>query len=187
MDTADSFMNWGFKPQKSVDELYYGIQKYWNEEGDTYQSPAVFKPFDKDPLKFIEKQITDMIGEILQNWEGIFDDMGYCEELISGDIPFPIEVYYKEKKITTPLISVDFDPDIPNDIYNSLYGEYPRKFAKEIMKFITEDNLQKWLKERREFIKKRPWHRNTTTILKLNDGIVDEYSALSLTVFNKKF
>ena len=134
MDKADSFMNWGFKPQNSVDELYYSIYKYWNDEASISQSPAVFKPFDKDPLKFIEKQISDMIGEILQNWEGYFESIDYCEELLSGDIPFPIEVYYKEKRITTPLISVDFNPDNPDDIYNALYGEYPIKFAKEIMK-----------------------------------------------------
>ena len=187
MDEADSFMNWGFKPQNSVDELYYSIYKYWIEEASIYQTPATFKPFDENHLKFIEKQIMDMVGEILQNWEGHFEDIGYCEELLLGDIPFPIEVYYKGKKITTPLLSVDFNPENPDDIYNALYGEYPRKFAKEIMKYITKDNLQKWLKERREFIKNKPWYRNTTTVLTLSDGIRDDYSALSLTVFNKKF
>jgi len=55
------------------------------------------------------------------------------------------------------------------------------------MKSITEDNLQKWLKERREYIKTRHWYRDTPTILRLNDGIADNYAALSLTVFNKKF
>ena len=54
------------------------------------------------------------------------------------------------------------------------------------MKSITEDNLQKWLKERREFIKNKPWYRNTTTVLRLDDNMADNY-ALSLTVFCKKF
>jgi len=180
-------MNWGFKPQNSVDELYYSIYKYWNEEANLYQTPAVFKPFDENPLKFIEKQIADMVGQILENWEWIFEDMGHCEQILSGVITFPIEVYYKEKLIPTPHISVNFEPDIPNSVYTALDGEYPKKFAKEIMKSITEDNLQKWLKERREYIKTRHWYRDTPTILRLNDGIADNYAALSLTVFNKKF
>jgi len=187
MDAADSFMNWGFKPQKSVDELYYSIYKHWTDDADVYQSPAVFKPFDKVPLQFLENQITDMIGKILQNFEVYFDDIGYCEVLVSGDRPFPIEVYYRNQTIPTPLISVDFDPDIPNDIYNSLYEEYPKKFAKEIMKFITEDNLQKWLKANDELSKGKPWYTNTITILRLNDSIGDDYFASSLTVFSKKF
>tara|TARA_S200002703_G_scaffold52259_1_gene45309 strand:+ start:16492 stop:17061 length:570 start_codon:yes stop_codon:yes gene_type:complete len=189
MDRTDSFMNWGFKPQQSVDEIYYSIYKYWNDEGNTsYQSPAVFKPFDEDPLKFLENQIVEMCGEILQIWEGYFvGNLENCEEIISGEEQFPIDVYYRGGRITTPFISVDFNPDNPDDIYNALYGEYLRKFAKEIMKSITKDNLQNWLKERREFIKNKPWYRNTTTILTLTDLIGDEYTTITLTVFNKKF
>ncbi len=180
-------MNWGFKPQNPVDELYYSIYKYWNQEENSHQSPAIFKPFDKDPLQFIEKQIMDMVGEILQNWEGHFEDLEYCEDLLLGEIPFPIEVYYNWDRIATPLCGGYFEPGGNCAHHDSLYGEYPRKFAKEIMKFITEDNLQKWLKERREFIKNKPWYRNTTNILTLDDGMRDDYSAMSLTVFNKKF
>ena len=188
MERSDSFMNWGFKPHKSVDELYYIIYKLWNDEGDTsFQSPAHFKPFDEDPLQFLEKQIVVMCGEIFEFWEGDFGDLDYCKDIISGEEQFPIDVYYRGGRITNPFISVDFNPDNPDDIYNALYGEYPIKFAKEIMKSITKDNLQKWLKERKEYMKDKPWYRNTTTILKLTDSIGDESTAITHTIFNKKF
>ena len=103
MDKADSFMNWGFKPQNSVDELYYSSYKYWSEEANLHQSPAVFKPFDENPLKFIEKQIKDMLNQITETWDWNFEDIGYCQEILLGNIPFPIQVYYKEKKNSNTL------------------------------------------------------------------------------------
>lgn len=177
MDTADSFMNWGFKPQKSVDELYYSIYKYWSEVADTYQNQPVFKPFDQDPLNFLETRIKNMMQEMIEEWEGYFEN--YDLDILSGRARFPMQISFFGKNIQCPFLEVEHDDTDGDDIWNALYYAYPKKFAKEIMKSITNENLQKNLKEIKE----------TKTILELIDKIEEDYDdrALSLTVFYTKF
>ncbi len=186
MDKANSFMNWGFKPSQKVDELYYGIYKHWTTEEITYQSPALFKPFDKSPLLFLENMIRQMSGEIMEQWEGYFERFG--EDIISGGARFPMNIEYFGKKIQCPFLEVNYDyDDLGDGAFNALYNVYPQKLAKEIVKSITNDNLQNFLKEKREFAKDKPWYRNTVTILLLNDAMWEDNTKLSLTLFNKKF
>lgn len=179
MDKADSFMNWGFNPKKSkksVDELYYSIYNYWSDEADTYQNPPMFKPFDQDPLNFLETRIKKMMQEMIEEWEGYFEN--YDLDILSGGARFPMDIRFFREKIECPFLEIDYDENDNDDIWNALYGAYPKKLAKEIMKSITNEKLQKNLKE----------FKGTNTILILNDTIV-EYGdrALSLTVFYTKF
>jgi len=174
-------MNWGFNPQNSVDELYYGIYNFWHQEPDTYQDYPIFKPDDEDILQYLENAIVNMCDAIIDSWQGDFENNDYCEEIITGERVFPIVVYYKNEIIPTPIISVDYDPQ---EIWETLLYKFLRKLAKEIMKSITKDNLQDFIKERREFIKDKSLHRYTITILRLTDSMIDDYMQMSFTVFN---
>jgi|MDTB01.1.fsa_nt_gb hypothetical protein len=103
MDNADSFMNWGFKPQKSIKSFSYANIIYLNEE-DWYEATpqeALIQKNGESLPNFIRRAIVSYMRAITNN----FPFLDYTD-IMMGNEKFPIVMIYKDRDLVNiPLVS----------------------------------------------------------------------------------
>ncbi len=124
MDNADSFMNWGFKPQKSIKSFSYANIINCQEDGWDEATPqkALIQKNGESLPNFIRRAIVIYMRAITHN----FPFLDYTN-IMRGNVKFPIVMIYKDRDLVNiPLVSTpephDFE-DFYQAFVNTIYTQ----------------------------------------------------------------